>query len=527
MRRLLERLRHLAPVAILLFLGFGVVVATPQEAAAQVRRLALAGPAGISTERPLCESILRSLNAEPFRQAPDGRRADPRFVAWELLTIQTIPPGQIYEYGADFHLIDTARVDILNNGVTRTMYRVTYKEGYNSWEQLIFFMRNEGDPVPEIEASGRQWLEVLPENIIEIEGLVFGKDFFRSGSQREFQSAHPAFTNFTGHYFDHHFDRGMKYDRRNPDRWIDLMITEEGRSLSILETGDTVMVLEIREKTAKPICYFARDHEERLLEVVGPASGRELETTCLKIASAVNAEIESVLANPGSSRTRVLYFNADEEPRASSLFLRWLPAYFAPRYVGSSSHFYFGSGRSSNQIGPYENETIETIEANILNDGILRRVFRYTESTMLSSLELFSQHLIFQADNPEGIAGAPPGETVWWFRHFAGRGIYRDVEGHFLGPKVAGFFEHGDYKAFFEKFPPHATALGQRFKTEFATFIHGGSFGYGEKEFDLIGLEDGRVLVLVERRRFSAREQPMILVLELRPDRAIPVCYLG
>ena len=143
MRRLLERLRHLAPVAILLFLGFGVVVATPQEAAAQVRRLALAGPAGISTERPLCESILRSLNAEPFRQAPDGRRADPRFVAWELLTIQTIPPGQIYEYGADFHLIDTARVDILNNGVTRTMYRVTYKEGYNSWEQLIFFMRNE------------------------------------------------------------------------------------------------------------------------------------------------------------------------------------------------------------------------------------------------------------------------------------------------------------------------------------------------------------------------------------------------
>lgn len=139
MRRLLERLRHLAPVAILLFLGFGVVVATPQEAAAQGRRLALAGPAGISTERPFCESILRSLNAEPFRQAPDGRRADLRFVAWELLAIQTIPPGQIYEYGADFHLIETARVDILNNGVTRTVYRVTYKEGYNSWEQLIFF----------------------------------------------------------------------------------------------------------------------------------------------------------------------------------------------------------------------------------------------------------------------------------------------------------------------------------------------------------------------------------------------------
>ena len=542
MRRLLDRLGVVlfgrfaasrlrfgwfAPVAVWLFLGCGFVVAAPQEAAAQGRRLALAGPAGISTERPLCESILRSLNAESRHQAPDGRRADPRFVAWELLAIQTIPPGQIYQYSTDFHLIETARVDILNNGVTRNMYRVTYKEGYNSWEQLIFFMKNEGDPVPEIEGPGREWLELLPKNVIEIESLVFGRDFFRSGSQRKFQSAHPAFTNFTGRSFDRSIHRGMKAFRRDPDSWIDLMVTEEGRSLSVLETDNSVMVLELQEDKAQPICYFAPAHEERLLQVVGPAAGRELETTCVQIASSLNAEIESVLANPGSSRTRVLYFNSDEEPRASSLFLRWLPAYFAPRYLGPSSHFYFGSGRSSNQIGPYENETIETMEAKILNDGIMRRVFRYTESTMLSSLELFSQHLIFQAENPEGIAGAPPGETVWWFRHFAGRGIYRDVEGHFFGPKQGNFFQHGNYKAFLEQFPPNATELRQRFKVEFAHFINGGSFGRAEKEFDLIRLEDGRVLVLVERPRLNDSQLPMILVLELRPDRAIPVCYLG
>jgi hypothetical protein len=528
MRRLLERLRHLAPVAVLLFLGFGFLVAAPQGAAAQGRRLALAGPADISAERPLCESILRSLNAEPFRQAPDGRRADQRFVTWELLAIETIPPGKIYENGSDFHLIETAQVDIFNDGIMRTMYRVTYKEGYNSWEQLIFFMRNEGDPVPKIEASGRQWLEVLPENVIEIEGLVFGKDFFRSGSQREFESAHPAFTNFTGHYFHHYFDRGMKYDRRNPDRWIDLMISEEGRSLSILETGDRVMVLEFRDKAANPICYFALAHEERLLEVVGPASGRELETICLKIASAVNAEIESVLANPGSSRSRVVYFNTQAELlRDSSLFLRWQPAYHAPVYQGAPSPFHFGSGRTGNQIGPYENETIEMIEATILNDGIMRRVFRYTESTVLSYFDIFSQHLIFQADNPEGIAGAPPGETVWWFRHFAGRGIYRDVDAHFFGPKGASGFERVDYDTLFAQFPPHATPLGQEFQTGFDLYSFGVILGYGLKEFDLIGLEDGRVLVLLERRRFNASELPMILVLELRPDRAIPVCYLG
>lgn len=529
MRRLLERLRQLAPVAVLLFLDFGVVLATPQEAAAQGRRLALAGPAGISTERPLCESILRSLNAEPFRQAPDGRRADPRFVTWEVSAIETIPPGKIYENGSDFHLIETAQVDIFNDGIMRTMYRVTYKEGYNSWEQMIFFMKNEGDPVPEIEASGRQWLEVLPENIIEIEGLVFGQDFFRSGSQREFQSAHPAFTNFTGRYFHNYFDRGMKYDRRNPDRWIDLMVTEAGRSLSILETGDTVMVLEVREKTAKPICYFALAHEERLLEVVGPASGRELETTCVQIASAVNAEIESVLANPGSSRTRVLYFNSDEKPRASSLFQRWLPAYFAPPYEGPSSHFYFGSGRSSNQIGPYENETIEMIEADILNDGVVRRVFRYSRHSMLSSSDIFSHYLIFQTQYPDGIAGATPGEPEWWFRHFAGRGTYRDVDAHYFGTTQRSYFAHGDYGKFLEQFPPNPTELGQKFKAKFGDFSPWGMNGSVEKEFDLIRLEDGRVLVLIEQtnRPAGASQLPLILVLELRPDRAIPVCYLG
>jgi hypothetical protein len=167
------------------------------------------------------------------------------------------------------------------------------------------------------------------------------------------------------------------------------------------------------------------------------------------------------------------------------------------------------------------------IEATILNDGIMRRVFRYTESTVLSYFDIFSQHLIFQADNPEGTAGAPPGETVWWFRHFAGRGIYRDADAHFFGPKGASVFERVDYDALFEQFPPHATPLGERFKAEFAKSNFGVILGYGLKEFDLIGLEDGRVLVLLERRRFNASDLPMILVLELRPDRAIPVCYLG
>lgn len=358
--------------------------------------------------------------------------------------------------------------------------------------------------------------------MVEIENRLYRNPKLGVAGWHEF----PPFANATGLHFRQNFQRGRKYHRSEPDHKIDLLITEMGRVLAVLETGSTAMIVEFRHDQAQPICYFALAHEERLLEVVGPASGRELETTCVKIASAVNAEIERVLANPGSSRSRVFRSEA-EQAHASALFLRWQPAYHAPVYQGAPSPFHFRSGRTENQIGPYENETIEMIESTILNDGILRRVFRYTESTMLSSWDLFTQHLIFQADNPEGIAGAPPGETAWWFRHFAGRGIYRDVDAHFFGPKGAGSFEHGDYKTFFEKFPPHATPLGQRFKTEFATFIHGGSSGYGEKEFDLIDLEDGRVLVLVERRRFNASELPMILVLELRPDRAIPVCYLG
>jgi hypothetical protein len=79
----------------------------------------------------------------------------------------------------------------------------------------------------------------------------------------------------------------------------------------------------------------------------------------------------------------------------------------------------------------------------------------------------------------------------------------------------------------FAQFPPDATPLGQEFKTSFNLYNFGVIHGYGLKEFDLVGLEDGRVLVLLERRRFNASELPLILVLELRPDRAIPVCYLG
>ncbi len=524
MRRLLERLRHLAPVAVLLFLGFGVVLVTPQEAAAQGRRLALAGPAGISTERPLCESILRSLNAEPLRASPDWRRVDPRFVTWQLLRNETIPPGQPYNEYAASNLIEVVSVDIFNEGKPRNIYRVAFMDHIvNSVEEFLFFMDDEDVPLPASLGWGRDETSELPDSVVEIEKLLYRNPVPGMGNYQ-----FPAFANATGMYFRENFWRGRKGHRSAPDSKIDLLITEEGRVLAVLETGATVMIVEFHHDQAQPICYFALAHEERLLEVVGPASGRELETTCLKIASAVNAEIERVLANPGSSRSRVVYFNTQAELlRDSSLFLRWQPAYHAPVNQGAPSPFHFGSGRTGNQIGPYENETIEMIEATILNDGIMRRVFRYTESTMLSSIDIFSQHLIFQTDKPEGIAGAPPGETVWWFRHFAGRDIYRDVDAHFFGPKGAGSFEHGDYKAFFEKFPPHATPLGQRFKNEFATFIHGGSFGYGEKEFDLVGLEDGRVLVIVERRRFSAREQPLILVLELRPDRAIPVCYLG
>jgi hypothetical protein len=527
MRRLLERLRHLAPVAVLLFLSFGVVLAAPQGAAPQGRRLALAGPAGISTERPLCKSILRSLNAEPFRESPDWRRTDPRFVTWQLLRIETIPPGQPYNEYAPSNLIEVTLVDILNEGKPRNVYRVNFFDpdpmGRTS-EEFLFFLKDEDDPLPALLESGRYRTGDLPDHVVELEFKLYLNRNLDINSWYKF----PAFANATGLYFRENFQRLNKSHRSDPDRKIDLLITETGRVLAVLETGSTAMVVEFRPDQAHPLCYFALAHEERLLEVVGPASERELETTCVQIASAVNAEIERVLANPGSSRSRLVYFNTQTELlRDSSLFLRWQPAYHAPVYRGAPSPFYFGSGRTRNQIGPYENETIEMIEATILNDGIKRRVFRYTESTILSSFDIFSQHLIFQTDDPEGIAGAPPGETVWWFRHFAGRGIYRDVDAHFFGPKGAGHFEHGDYRAFFEQFPPHPTPLGQRFKTEFATFIHGGSFGYGEKEFDLIGLEDGRVLVLLERRRFNASELPMILVLELRPDRAIPVCYLG
>ncbi|MGI9129311.1 MAG: hypothetical protein ACR2IG_13975 [Roseomonas sp.] len=104
--------------------------------------MALAGPAGISTERPLCESILRSLNAEPLRGSPDWRRADPRFVAWQLLRIETIPPGQPHEEYSPSNLIEVALVDILNEGKPRNVYRVNFVQGFpmeEISEEFLFF----------------------------------------------------------------------------------------------------------------------------------------------------------------------------------------------------------------------------------------------------------------------------------------------------------------------------------------------------------------------------------------------------
>jgi hypothetical protein len=513
-------------VAVLLFLGFGFVVLAPMEAVAQGRGLALAGPAGISTERPLCESILRSLNAEPFRGSPDWRRADLRFVTWQFLRIETIPPGGPYEKYAPNNLIEVVSVDIFNEGKPRNVYRVTSVDPVvNSFEEFLFFMNNEDDPLPMNLGSGRGDIEALPREVIEVETLVFGEDFVRRGPQREFQTTHPVFPTFTGRYFYQNFHRGLKYHRSNPDAWIDLIVTEEGRTLSVLETGNTVMIIELQGNQAQPVCYFAPAQEERVLEVVGPDSGNELDTTCVKIASVLNQEIQDGLINPRLSRSRILGISEEaQDQSAGSLFLKWRSAYH-----GKWSPFEVSGSAALNLIGPNVFEAIERVETTILNEGVIRRVFRFTEHSSLSSIDMFSQHLIFETDNPDGIAGAPPGEPIWWFRHFAGRGIYRDVDAHYFGPMRSIIFRQGDFGPLLEKYPPHSNRIGQDFHKSFGSFPYFGVNGNVAKEFDLIRLEDGRVLVLIEQvnRDFGNGHLPLAMILELRPDRAIPVCYLG
>jgi hypothetical protein len=516
------------PVAVLLFLGFGFVIGAPPEAVAQGRGLALAGPAGISTERPLCESILRSLNAEPFRQAPDGRRTDPRFVAWQLLRIETIPPNAPYEENAPSNIIEVALVDILNDGTPRNVYRVTYQDPLpmgTTTEEFIFFMKNEDDALPRSLGSGCGDIEELPREVIEVETLVFGEEFIRRGPEREFRTTHPVFPTFTGRYFYQNFRRGLKYYRSYPDAWIDLIVTEEGRTLSVLETGNTVMIIELQGNQAQPVCYFAPVQEERVLEVVGPASGNELDTTCVKIVSVLNQEIQDGLINPTLSRSRVLGVSEEaQDQSAGSLFLKWRSA-----YRGKWSPFEVSGSAALDLIGPNVFEAIERVDTTILNDGVIRLVFRYTKHSALSQQDIYSQYLIFQTEYPDGIAGAPPGEPIWWFRHFAGRGIYRDVDAHYFGPIRSIIFRQGDFGPLLEKYPPHSNRLGQDFHKSFGAFPYFGVNGNVAKEFDLIRLEDGRVLVLIEQvnRDFGNGHLPLVMILELRPDRAIPVCYLG
>jgi hypothetical protein len=231
----------------LLFLGFGFVIGAPLEAVAQGRGLALAGPAGISTERPLCESILRSLNAEPFRGSPDWRRADPRFVAWQFLRIEAISPGGPYEENAQSNVIEVALVDILNDGKPRNVYRVTFMDGFfDSFEEFLFLMNDEDDPLPASLGWGRDQISELPDYVVEIEDRLYRNPKLGINRWREF----PPFANATGLYFRENFQRGRKFHRSEPDQKIDLLITETGRVLAVLETGSTVMIVELRHDQA-------------------------------------------------------------------------------------------------------------------------------------------------------------------------------------------------------------------------------------------------------------------------------------
>ena len=140
------------------------------------------------------------------------------------------------------NIIEVAFVDILNEGKPRNIYRVTFTDPIvDSSEEFLFFMNDEDDPLPASLGWGRDETGELPNHIVEIEKLLYRNAIPGMGHYQ-----FPAFTNATGMYFRENFWRGQKGHRSDPDRKIDLFITEEGRVLPVLETGSTVMIGELR-----------------------------------------------------------------------------------------------------------------------------------------------------------------------------------------------------------------------------------------------------------------------------------------
>jgi hypothetical protein len=217
----------------MLLLGFADAGAKTE----RVRPYEIAGPAGLGSDEPLCRRLAAALSAEGSRELA-APRAEPMFARWR--EVQHPRSREIIH--------EATRADILNEGIGRTVYRITYLYAPYEPAQWLLFMRDESEPLPAQSTGGPSvWAEAISNGrmIDPLRYLLLTP----TAPLVDFARRHPPFNSAAGR----RFHSGYAWDA------ADVVLAAEGRTMFLLqETKRRVaMLVEIKIDHAIPICYFS------------------------------------------------------------------------------------------------------------------------------------------------------------------------------------------------------------------------------------------------------------------------------
>lgn len=226
-------------------------------------------------------------------------------------------------------------------------------------------------------------------------------------------------------------------------------------------------ILSIPSTTSGAASSVARPYK-----IAGPAGLGSDAPLCRRLASALNAEA------------------ADRDlaaPRADPLFARWQPN--DP-----------GDWRARLTFDPL----VQVVRADILGEGQPRSVYRVTYP--YAPYDPFQTLVLMRNDSEPLPQESRAGPSVWAEASASGRMIAasRALYGSEPDPSAT--------RHLLEVYPPFPTPVGRRF---------GRIFRSSDAE-DLVLLDDGRVLVLIERTK-----DRVALLADLRVSRPRPVCYFA
>ncbi|MCQ4160971.1 hypothetical protein NON00_13655 [Roseomonas sp. GC11] len=226
------------------FLLFLPLVTAGGAAPSPARPYLVAGPANLVEDAPLCRRLATALNAEPADRDLAAPRADPLFARW-----QPNDPGNWRARLTFDPLIQVVRADILGEGQPRRVYRVNNPFVPYDPVQILVFMRDDAEPLPQESRAGPSvWAEAFASGrMIDASNVLFGPE---DQTIQHFIARNPPAATAAGRRF------GRAFRRTDAE---DLVLLDSGRVLYLsVSTKDRVaMLAELRAPHPRVVCYLA------------------------------------------------------------------------------------------------------------------------------------------------------------------------------------------------------------------------------------------------------------------------------